>query len=752
MRVRAALTFLLFLSACGPSGTPDAGPGDAGPADAGQPDASRTLAAPLSCPAGSGEPVELLPLARLEAEGTLRAVVQWVREDTDGPMGLRDDAPETGWVAAPRGLGRLEVDLGPAVGRPIALDTLRLDYADAVPVRVSVLVLESCGGDVIVAREDVDPSMPIALEGACGTCVAIEVEDGRRGARLGGLSLTSRDPDLPAAPALPAPPSAPPVPRFADSGVVEGFYGFPWSFAERAQMIDTMSELGMGLYLYAPKDDPLHRSRWREPYPADFVADFRALADRAEERGVRLVFGVSPFLDFDGSEADLAALEAKLTVFLEAGADGIAILADDIEFEAEVTVDAALGATHATTTNRVRADLLARNPALSVLFVGTVYSDERIDTWPGGAAYLSALGALDPEVRVLWTGTRTSSPTLVGADLDRMRGLLGRKPLLWDNEWANDGGDGLLGRVFLGTYEGRDDALRDASLGVLANPMIQGGLSRLAVGHLGAWLDAVPVGAPARAASAALESRLALVPGDPTADAALLDFVSETFEGDLNRLPVHRPALRSLTALVDTVAGGSAPDAGEVETTLALLGRIAALRSEAHHATLEPTLGDELVDPLSKASAAAWEGFAALDLLVALAGTGDVAAARTALDTASAERNRASRFPWSEAELAASVDAVGALPARDLGLRAPPRSGAALPPCVAGEAMTFAPFAPGALVAVYGLPGAVADTGGRVTFTAPHPGRYLAVVTAQRTESPGGWASWRGVIVCRPRR
>ena len=747
MFVRAALFLSVLLAACGPSAAPDAGRSDAGP-----PDAPRTFAAPLTCPAGSGEPVELLPLVRLEASGTRRAIGEWAREDTDGPMGLRDDAPETGWVADARGLGRLEVDLGPALGRPVALDTLRLTYGEAVPERVSVLVLESCGGDVVDAHEDVDPAASVALEGACGTCVVIEVDDGGREARLGALSLTSRDPSLPPAPALPMPPATPPAPRFADSGVVEGFYGFPWSFDERARMIDTLSALGMGLYLYAPKDDPLHRSRWREPYPEDFIADFRALAARAEERGVRLVFGVSPFIDFDGSEADIAALEAKLEVFLDAGADGIAILADDIEFEGAVTVDAALGAAHAAATNRVRTDLLARYPELTVLFVGTVYSDERIDAWPGGEAYLSALGALDAEVRVMWTGTRTSSSTLVGADLDRMRGLLGRRPLIWDNEWANDGGDGFFGRIFLGTYEGRDDALQGASLGVLANPMIQGGLSRLAVGHLGAWLDAVPVGAPAREASAALESRFALADRDAAADAALLRFLSETFEGDMNRLPVHRPALAALAAVLADVAGGRAPEADEVGTALALLGRVAALGSEAHHARLDPALGDELVAPLAKASAAAWEGLAVLDLLAALGGAGEVEAARAALEAASAERSRASRFVWSQAELAAAVAEASALPEADLGLRAPAAGDEAAPACVAGAPVMLAPFAPGALVAVHGLPGASVDASGRVTFTAPHPGRYLAVVTAQRSEAPGGWASRRIELRCRPAR
>ncbi|MBA3846880.1 MAG: beta-N-acetylglucosaminidase domain-containing protein, partial [Planctomycetes bacterium] len=51
------------------------------------------------------------------------------------------------------------------------------------------------------------------------------------------------------------------------SGVIEGFYGQPWSAAERVQLFDWMAAWGLNTYLYAPKDDLHHRASWREPYP-----------------------------------------------------------------------------------------------------------------------------------------------------------------------------------------------------------------------------------------------------------------------------------------------------------------------------------------------------------------------------------------------------------------------------------------------------------------------------------------------------
>ncbi|HEY4397239.1 MAG TPA: beta-N-acetylglucosaminidase domain-containing protein, partial [Acidimicrobiia bacterium] len=44
-------------------------------------------------------------------------------------------------------------------------------------------------------------------------------------------------------------------------GVIEGFYGRPWSLTDRLEMIEFLAERGMNAYVYAPKSDPKHRDR-----------------------------------------------------------------------------------------------------------------------------------------------------------------------------------------------------------------------------------------------------------------------------------------------------------------------------------------------------------------------------------------------------------------------------------------------------------------------------------------------------------
>ena len=51
-------------------------------------------------------------------------------------------------------------------------------------------------------------------------------------------------------------------------GVVEGFYGTPWSHQARLRHLKFYGENKMNTYIYGPKDDPYHSSpNWRMRYP-----------------------------------------------------------------------------------------------------------------------------------------------------------------------------------------------------------------------------------------------------------------------------------------------------------------------------------------------------------------------------------------------------------------------------------------------------------------------------------------------------
>src|SRR5690606_19930640 len=71
-------------------------------------------------------------------------------------------------------------------------------------------------------------------------------------------------------------------PAMRHRGSVEGFYGSPWTTEERLDLLAFHGRFKLNTYVYAPKDDPYHRDRWREPYPADRRAELQRLVEAAD--------------------------------------------------------------------------------------------------------------------------------------------------------------------------------------------------------------------------------------------------------------------------------------------------------------------------------------------------------------------------------------------------------------------------------------------------------------------------------------
>ena len=113
-------------------------------------------------------------------------------------------------------------------------------------------------------------------------------------------------------------------------GVIEGFYGPPWSWAARAEVMTWCADRDLPDYVYAPKDDPKHREQWRELYDRDELVAFEAFAGAG---GHRLGFAISPGLSMGYDDADdRAALAAKVDQVVSVGAAFVVLALDDIPF------------------------------------------------------------------------------------------------------------------------------------------------------------------------------------------------------------------------------------------------------------------------------------------------------------------------------------------------------------------------------------------------------------------------------------
>ena len=304
---------------------------------------------------------------------------------------------------------------------------------------------------------------------------------------------------------------APPDPPIALSGVIEGFYGVPWPHDDRLDIIRFMGRVGLDAYVYAPKDDPYHLARWREPYPESRLAELAEVATVARESGVQAHYAISPGGSMVYSDStEYVTLLAKLDAIIAVGFDQVALFLDDVSPELAHDADRAafddLAHAHATIINRLYEDLTTRGIGLSV--TPTTYTD----AW-GDPAYARQLGGLtNPSVPFYWTGTDVTSPTITLEDGERWTALLSRRPLIWDNYPVNDF---ARWRLFLGPVRGRGADLGHSVSGLLANPMNEAHASMIPLATLATYARDPGGYDP----DAALEDALKLLFDDPTSSA-----------------------------------------------------------------------------------------------------------------------------------------------------------------------------------------------------------------------------------------
>ena len=78
-------------------------------------------------------------------------------------------------------------------------------------------------------------------------------------------------------------------------GLIEGYYGKPWSWEARKANAEFLKPHGYDHYIYAPKADEFLRKRWREDHPAAEADALARFAAQCRAAGVRFGVGLSPY-------------------------------------------------------------------------------------------------------------------------------------------------------------------------------------------------------------------------------------------------------------------------------------------------------------------------------------------------------------------------------------------------------------------------------------------------------------------------
>lgn len=257
-------------------------------------------------------------------------------------------------------------------------------------------------------------------------------------------------------------------------GLLEGFYGRAYDWAQRREMVAALAPAGYRLYLYAPKADEMFRRQWREPLPHAAVAEFQAFAGFCRALGVRFGVGLSPyelFLGFDGPAK--AALKVKLAQLDEIGIDDLGIFFDDMKGDLPDLAPRQADIVH----------WIAQRSAASRLMVcPSYYTDDPVLDRVFGQRpprYLEDLGKrLAPAIDILWTGPEVCSREFSPGHLDEVARTLRRKPLIWDNYPVNDG-PRMSRHLHLRAFTGRPAVIAPCIAGHMINLASQPVLSRI---------------------------------------------------------------------------------------------------------------------------------------------------------------------------------------------------------------------------------------------------------------------------------
>lgn len=254
-------------------------------------------------------------------------------------------------------------------------------------------------------------------------------------------------------------------------GIVEGFYGTPWSHEARLSQLEFCGRNKMNVYIYGPKDDPYHRTpHWRDAYPPREAAQLQQLVERARTNNVIFYWAIHPGQDIKWNEEDRRHLMDKFEQMYRLGVRAFAVFFDDISGEG--------------TDAGKQADLLnylddhfvkAKGDVDPLIMCPTEYN--RRWARPEGG-YLTTLGnKLNEDIQIMWTGDNVMS-NINRATMEFVNPLLKRKAYIW---WNYPVSDYIRARLLLGPVCENGLDIGNEMAGFVSNPMEHAEASKIAL-------------------------------------------------------------------------------------------------------------------------------------------------------------------------------------------------------------------------------------------------------------------------------
>lgn len=262
-------------------------------------------------------------------------------------------------------------------------------------------------------------------------------------------------------------------PSIARRGVIEGFYGEPWSHEVRLSLIDYYGKNKLNSYFYGPKDDPYHSvPNWRLPYPADEAAKIKELVEASKRNHVDFIWAIHPGADIRWNKEDYDSLVNKLDMMYDLGVRSFAVFFDDIDGEGRNPHK------QVELLNNLNREFVKQKGDVSNMVIcPTDYS--RLWASPDSTGALATYGRdLDKSIEVFYTGDVVCSD-LTHDTMNFFNSLIKRPGFWW---WNYPVSDYVRHMVLQGPVYGLETTITSDDIsGFASNPMEHGEASKLAL-------------------------------------------------------------------------------------------------------------------------------------------------------------------------------------------------------------------------------------------------------------------------------
>lgn len=254
-------------------------------------------------------------------------------------------------------------------------------------------------------------------------------------------------------------------------GVVEGFYGKPWSHMARLRQLEFYGRNKMNVYIYGPKDDPYHRTPdWRIPYPEEEAERMRELVQAATDNNVIFYWAIHPGQDIKWNDEDRDNLLRKFEHMYQLGVRGFAVFFDDISGEGTKADK------QAELLNYIDDNFIQTKHDVAPLIMCPTEYNKSWTKLEGG--YLATLGErLNKDIHVMWTGDKVVE-TIDMETLDFVNPLIKRKAFIW---WNFPVSDYVQPHLLMGEVYGNGLDIKDDISAFVSNPMEYAEASKIAI-------------------------------------------------------------------------------------------------------------------------------------------------------------------------------------------------------------------------------------------------------------------------------